>query len=79
MNVVYVLSFQTLFERVVDYGFHQRFIAMRRDHVCPSSNNERRASLMETGIELKVVLNNIASITMGRVTLAEKIFLSNKQ
>ena len=32
------LSLQTSFERVVDYGFHQRFTAMRRDQVCPSSN-----------------------------------------
>ena len=32
------LSLQTLLERVVDYGFHQRFTAMITDQVCPSGN-----------------------------------------
>ena len=34
LNVVYILSLQTSFERVADYGFHQRFTAMRMDQVC---------------------------------------------
>ena len=38
LNAVYILSLQTLFERVVDNSFHQRFAAMKRDQVCPSSN-----------------------------------------
>ena len=32
------VSLQTSFERVINYGYHQRFTAMRRNHVCPSSN-----------------------------------------
>ena len=40
LNIVYVLSLQTAFQRVVNYSFHQRFTAMRRDQVCKSQKED---------------------------------------
>ena len=40
LNFVHGLSLQTSFERVVDYGFHQRFTAMRRGQVCISQKED---------------------------------------